>query len=255
MIIDSPEKNGLIIGARLTWASVSTATIGTAAEDSCVRDSTNMRFISFNGTIAVDIAVSGKGGLDTGSESSSTWYCVFIIDDSTGTNAPDSLLSVSATAPTMPTGYDVFRRVGWLRNNASSNFLKVIQVGSGRDRWHHWDELLLTLSILNFGQSAGAWTAVSAASLIPPTSQWGKFGIVFQNTGQSALNTGNIRPTGSTLVAPSSTAMLISPGIILVKSLSNQFQCPTDSNQSIDYMTSQTGNKLSISVQGFLDEL
>jgi hypothetical protein len=72
-------------------------------------------------SIFADITLSGAGGLDTGTESVSTWYRVFAICNDTGTLVA-GLLSASST-PLLPSGYTLFRRVGWVRNNAASNFV------------------------------------------------------------------------------------------------------------------------------------
>jgi hypothetical protein len=70
--------------------------------------------------LTADITASGANGLDTGLEAISTWYSVWVIyNPATRTQA--SLLSLSATAPTMPTGYTIKRRVGWARNDADGN--------------------------------------------------------------------------------------------------------------------------------------
>ena len=71
--------------------------------------------------VTADITASGANGLDTGSEASSTWYSVWVIyNPGSGTTA--SLLSANMTTPTMPSGYTHARRVGFVYNDASSNF-------------------------------------------------------------------------------------------------------------------------------------
>lgn len=51
------------------------------------------------------------GGLDTGAAAADTWYAVHLIGGDAV--ATDVLLSESATAPSLPAGYDRFRRIGW----------------------------------------------------------------------------------------------------------------------------------------------
>jgi hypothetical protein len=71
--------------------------------------------------IIIDITVSGKNGLDTGSEAPNTWYYVWLIlNESDGEVA--GLFSVSNTSPTMPSGFTKKRLIGANRNNSSSNF-------------------------------------------------------------------------------------------------------------------------------------
>ena len=64
------------------------------------RDSTGIHTMKTGVTKTVDMTVSGAGGLDTGSEASSTWYAVYIIDDTSGNNNPAGLFSTNATTPT-----------------------------------------------------------------------------------------------------------------------------------------------------------
>lgn len=84
------------------------------------------RFASLNETLA--ITSSGANGLDTGAEGASRWYHIWAIGKSDGTL--DGLLSESATAPTLPTGYTYKGYLGAVRNNGSSNFVAFSQRGN-----------------------------------------------------------------------------------------------------------------------------
>jgi hypothetical protein len=86
--------------------------------------------------LTVDITVD----LDTGAEAADTWYGIFVIGDSTNQNAVKGLLSTSYDNPTMPAGYDRFRRVGWVRNNGSSDFIVFEQLGVDQTRLTVYDE-------------------------------------------------------------------------------------------------------------------
>lgn len=92
--------------------------------------------ITVSGVLSPTITVGGAGGLDTGVVTSNLWYAVFVIADTTGVNSPDGLFSLSATAPTMPAGYDVKRRIGWVRTDGTSDIVAFEQPTSeGRSRW------------------------------------------------------------------------------------------------------------------------
>lgn len=62
-----------------------------------------------NVSVLLDIGDAGAGGLDTGTAAADTLYHAHIAYDSTGVMSPDTiaLASLSATAPTLPTGYDL----------------------------------------------------------------------------------------------------------------------------------------------------
>lgn len=69
---------------------------------------------------------SGNGGLDTGSIANGTYHVWLIKRSDTG--VVDALFSTSATAPTMPTNYDLKRRIGSIIR-ASSAIRSFKQVG------------------------------------------------------------------------------------------------------------------------------
>jgi hypothetical protein len=96
-------------------------------------DSTNSDYIVLNSPIvkrlnATWVAGSGVGGLDTGVKAASTSYHVFVIKNPT-TNVTGALISLSATAPTLPSGYTLFRRVGSILTDSSSNIRQFVQKG------------------------------------------------------------------------------------------------------------------------------
>jgi len=69
--------------------------------------------------LTVDLSASGLGGLDTGSEAADTWYYVYAVP---GATSGTFELMASVTDPaTGPTGYPVFRYLGFVRNDSSSN--------------------------------------------------------------------------------------------------------------------------------------
>lgn len=108
----------------------------------------------------VDITASGANGLDTGSEAGTAWYHIWAIAKTDGTNA--SLLSLSATAPTMPSGYTLKTYLGAVFNNASSNFLSMKQTNKSVAR-----EISNALS----AGTATASTAVDLTTFIPSTAK------------------------------------------------------------------------------------
>lgn len=73
-------------------------------------------------------AGGGNGGLDTGSPAANTWYHVYIIIPTAG-GTTDLLISLSATSPTMPSGYTQFRRIGAIRLDGSKNVNNFTAIG------------------------------------------------------------------------------------------------------------------------------
>jgi len=74
----------------------------------------------------IDASTSGLNGLDTGSRANDTWYAVWIIHNPT-TNVTGTLLSLSSSAPTLPTDYTFRHRVGWVKTQSASVNLRRIR--------------------------------------------------------------------------------------------------------------------------------
>lgn len=97
------------------------------------RDTANTYTMALAATLTKRIdqnwALGASGGwLDTGSKTNSTWYHAFIIARS-DTNVVESVCSLSATSPTMPSSYDKSRRIGSVYVNASGNIDAFVQNG------------------------------------------------------------------------------------------------------------------------------
>lgn len=71
---------------------------------------------------------AGMGGLDTGVVALDSWYHLWLIRRS-DTGVVDALFSLSATAPTMPGGYDAKRRLGAVLTDGAANIIGFIQAG------------------------------------------------------------------------------------------------------------------------------
>jgi hypothetical protein len=100
---------------------------------------------------------SGNGALDTGTVASSTGYHVWLIER-TDLTAVDVLVSLSATAPTMPTNYTFKRRIGWMLTDTFGQWVKFIQVG---------DEFLWSTSVADVGVTTLGTTATLFALSVP----------------------------------------------------------------------------------------
>ena len=110
-----------------------------------------------NVNLTVDMAASGANGLDTGVEAALTWYYVHAIYDAT-LSSRAALLSLSATSPTLPSGYTYAGLVGAAYNDGVGNMRPFHQRGTrvvaGRT------------TPLNAG-TAATFTAISLALHVP----------------------------------------------------------------------------------------
>lgn len=232
---------------------VLTATTFTVAAG-FARDFFNGRNIDSPVQLSGDITVVGAGGLEKGTaEAADTWYAVHIIDDSRKNQLPNVLLSLSPTAPTLPIGFDIFRRVGWIRNDSGSDFLVSHAFGENSTKQVFYDESGATVSALTNG-SAIVFTTVDLSEFLPPTSKMSILEVEFETgtAGASSSDTARIRPNGFTV---DETIFRPAYGVKAADKGSGQMIMPTDGGQLVEYRVEGGDNQLNIEVGGYLDDL
>jgi len=168
----------------LTWKSNTAITL--AAGLTVKDDGDSYDFVPLAAATDVDLSASGANGLDTGSEAASTMYYVWIIAKSAD-NTTAGLFSTSATAPTMPSGYDKKRLIMAVRNNASSNIEKFTMNG--------WEISYDTPPTIDSGSSASlaAWDTTTITAYYPSAISKLVFGTLFhQDNGVYVGNDSSI---------------------------------------------------------------
>jgi hypothetical protein len=80
--------------------------------------------------LTIDLTGSGEGGLDTGSEASSTWYYCYLVPDSTDDGQLNVVCSVTDPDSGGPTGYNAWKYLGAVRNDGSSDIIPFRQDGA-----------------------------------------------------------------------------------------------------------------------------
>jgi hypothetical protein len=124
--------------------------------------------------------------LDTGVEAASTWYFIYLAE----TN--DTTVTVLSTNQFTPVGYSVYRRVGTVYNDASSDFNQYDQVGQSRERTYTYKGTRADYQALNAGTS-GTETLVNLDAFVPPTVEVAFLGIDFRADNGAAGDVGRIR--------------------------------------------------------------
>lgn len=197
------------------------------------------------GAVTVSTAVSGAGGLDTGTIANSTFYAVHAIGDSYGVNAGSAMISTSATAPILPSGYDMFFRIGYVKTDGSAHILAFRQDGTGLDRWMWYDAAIATG--ITAGSSATYAAVDCSASLPASTPTMVNFLCVFSPTGTND----KLVLVPGTSTATAGYATLSGTGAAVTGNLI----CPTDSpnTDAVDYKV--TGASTAINVAAYLDQL
>jgi hypothetical protein len=130
------------------------------------RDTTNTNDIISNSNITINTSFKGVNGLDIGTLATDKVYALHIIGDSTGNNPVAALFSLSGTAPLLPSGYDIFRRIGVFCTTTVSSeivFVQMFQLGTSINRVYY---LVGTVPALTAG-NATSFTAVQLQSIIP----------------------------------------------------------------------------------------
>lgn len=131
---------------------------------------------AFTKTTGAFVAGTGNGCLDTGAVGATHWYHVFLISKAAGAS-PDILCSLSATAPTMPSTYTLFRRIGSVSTNVSSNLIAFTQLNDS----FRWKVNITDIS----NNSSGPGTSATLVTLSVPTGV--QVTALFQSYWQDSL--------------------------------------------------------------------
>lgn len=147
----------------LTLSTAGGSVLFNVAAGSAV-DSTGLNIMKLgafqkNASVAWAVGSGNIGALDAGSLAAGTWYHVHLIKRP-DTGVVDVLLSLSATAPTLPTNYTLFRRIGAMRTDPTPVLLKFSQLG---------DEFLWAVGILDVSTAAITSASRTLYSLTVPT--------------------------------------------------------------------------------------
>lgn len=128
----------------------------------------NLRSISLTATSGA--ITGGAGGLDMGSWAYSTWYNLFVIYNPT-TSTSALLWSLSATAPTLPSGYTYFARIGANKTQSATNywFLGATQYDKKLQLKPAAGSNVTSFPQVAYGTSSGA-AAISISAYLPPTA-------------------------------------------------------------------------------------
>lgn len=147
---DPAVHRSYLAGLTLSTAG-SSATFGIAA--GVAVDSTNAGFMAlasaYTKTTSAWVVGSGNGAMDTGSVANNTWYHVHLIKR-VDTGVVDVLCSLSATSPTLPTNYTIFRRLGSMKTDGSAQWSRFIQKGD----LFRWSTPMRDVTATNPGTSA-----------------------------------------------------------------------------------------------------
>lgn len=227
---NSTNANDISVGLPLNVAATQTGTEPVAAG---------------TGSVTINTAVTGVAGLDQGAMANNTFYAVYAIGDSFNVNPGSALISADLTSPLLPSGYDMYFRIGFIKTNGSAQILPFRQDGCGLDRWMWYDAPIATG--VTSGSSATYASVDCSAGLPAATPTMVNFYCVFSPTGTNDKLVLAPGTSTSTLgyATLSGTGAAVTGNLI----------CPTDApvTDAVDYKV--TGSATAISVAAYLDQL
>ncbi len=231
-------------GLTLSWGSNTTLSVAAGQ----ARDSNNVIDMATTAATTINAAVNGINGLDTGTFAASTWYYVYMVGDSTNYSSAGFVISLSATVPTLPTGYDSYRRIGCALSDGSTHFLKFTQTGNATTRDYMWDS---TISVLSGGTSA-TLALVTLTAGVPPLAN---LPVTFQVSFTPATANDYV-----SLATPGSSATLLPnlSGVVAAKIQTGQLTQVSGISSSvakIQYINSAASGATSLWVCAFKDAI
>lgn len=229
-------------GMSLVYTGVTSITV---VHGQC-SDSTDINVIAFASSKLLLASTNGLNGLDTGSLANNTFYAVYAVADSTLNNPSGVQMSLSATQPYLPAGYDMFRRIGFVLTDGSAHILPFTQRGVdlGRSMWYG-DAIATNIT-------AGASTSfavVTASASVPSVSAEVYLKAVL-TADAGATRTAAFKAVSATSTA--GQAFMSSPASTVTTA---SVMCPCDASGAIDYLVSNGSAAIAISVSGYLDTL
>jgi hypothetical protein len=144
------------------------------ADEVTLENTSNVYFIARSLNLTINSTTSGANGLDAGSVAASTWYSVWAIAKPDTTVA--GLLSLSTTAPTMPSGYTFKARLGWVRTDGTGNkyLLQTLQYGAQAQYVVTSGTNVAAMPTLASGAAGNSatptWVSVGVSTFVPPTT-------------------------------------------------------------------------------------
>lgn len=248
---------GYVSGLNLSMDALLPGTVVDIAAGQC-HDSNGLGYLTLQTPSTVSFAVSGLGGLDAGVMAVSSLYHVFVIGDESGARPNATLLSLSATAPLLPSRYSIFRRIGSVATNATAApataiipFFQasVYSNSAQRDMYYDADIVAGTLTrVLNAG-AATVYTAVNCALLVPPVAAV----VYFHAVVTAAAAGGYVNLCVDGLANPFPMAQLGSAAAAVAQRAT--MVCPSSAAAVVDYENSAAAGTTSLFVAGYRDNL
>lgn len=174
----------------------------TVTSDEIVLSNSSNQYVTLR-TVSLTIAGTsvGANALDAGTIATGTWYSVWVIWDGTTTAG---LLSTSATAPTLPSGYTHKARVGWIKTDGTGNKYPLAFKQYGRKVRYSVAGNVTGIPLIQGGAAAGS-TAVPTYVSAQVQANSATTGIIPSTAFIAALNLAERGGSSQSICAPSSS--------------------------------------------------
>jgi hypothetical protein len=189
-------------------------------------------------------AAGAGGALDTGAIAASTWYHAHLIQ-SADASLVDILISLSATAPTMPVGYTLFRRIGSLLTDSVPNWWLFTDIGDKRI----WASSFADVNVSNLGTTATTYTLTG----VPPgISVEGLFrGDVYNASGAAQVLVTSLYENSVAQDSPEGAFTLASYGNAVRQG--SHFQIQINASQQIRAVAASASTFFAVATYGYID--
>jgi len=237
----APTFQNYISGLTLSTAG-SSSTFSVAA--GVANDSTNVTSMMLASTMSKTTSTwssgTGNGALDTGAIANSTWYKVFLIYNPTSVTI-DILISLSLT-PLLPTGYTLYRRIGFMKTNGSAQWTSFTQIG---------DEFIWAARTTDVNASGVSTSSVLANLTVPTGIQVNALFFARVDFVTNAVAFLITSPDETDQTPTSTVASLICSSSNTTGS--GQFNVRTNTSGQVRVRASNTGPNYSIGTYGWID--
>jgi hypothetical protein len=188
---------------------------------------------------------TGNGGLDSGTIANSTWYYYYLINNPI-TGVTDVIFSTSSSAPTLPSGYTLYRYIGGGLTNGSAQWTSFTQFGDT----YYWGTPVLDFS------GTGATSRQTLTCSIPRGRKMlGLFNLLndgggsgSQNVYLSDLSNADLAP--SSTVAPLASIAWFGAASAIV---AGQAQVYTNTSAQIGWRSTSATAPFRIATLGWID--
>lgn len=120
-------------------------------------------------SLTPNLSTTGANHLDTGTQAANTWYSLWIIYNPTSVTVA-ALYSLSATSPTLPSGYTYKARIGWARTNAGNTGFAYPSLQYGRQARIAAPPVIASGNVGGWSTTTPTWVAEDVTPYVPTTA-------------------------------------------------------------------------------------